>query len=439
MAEYLLQWREQLPWRHVSPNSPKSAVISSPITRRSRCGPATPLPATRSRPRHRGITQRSARPLSAHSVLPEAMPLLLFPRLHRQELAGGRGVSRRARARVGTLRGLRAIAGRPLNFGVFRRRHAVVLGSAYTAVKDPARTHFVYRDRLWQGADMAGLGVASFGHINGVHIQNADSWDTYVAAIDRGELPLARAYRPTAEERMIRELVLQLKLGSVRPAYFLAKYQIDLLERFADQLGSLVADGYLASASQDARRPVTRGTAARGLPAPPFLPAAAPGNSLHLAAVMPARLRARTRRVSTSGRSILFPLDLVYKWSGVLKPSARTVSPYDIPLPYRSLLVHESDMTMTLEQHFGSRIGLRVLSTFSRGGWFYRRVLLVQEYSGRPVQMGAIRMDLSVLQPPDSCADSHATTFPSAESCATRMPISGARRGCSWRSRRTPR
>src|SRR5262249_53286058 len=43
------------------------------------------------------------------------------------------------------------------------------LRSAYTAVKDPARTRFIYTDRLWQGADMAGLGVASFGHVNGVH------------------------------------------------------------------------------------------------------------------------------------------------------------------------------------------------------------------------------------------------------------------------------
>src|SRR5258706_2127313 len=34
------------------------------------------------------------------------------------------------------------------------------VGSAYTAVKDPSRTRFVYRDRLWQGADMAGVGVA---------------------------------------------------------------------------------------------------------------------------------------------------------------------------------------------------------------------------------------------------------------------------------------
>ena len=35
--------------------------------------------------------------------------------------------------------------------------------TAYTAVKDASRTRFVYADRLWQGADLVGLGVASFG------------------------------------------------------------------------------------------------------------------------------------------------------------------------------------------------------------------------------------------------------------------------------------
>ena len=50
------------------------------------------------------------------------------------------------------------------------------VGSAYTAVKNPSKTTFVYRDRLWEGADLLGLGVASFGHINGVHVQNLDTW-----------------------------------------------------------------------------------------------------------------------------------------------------------------------------------------------------------------------------------------------------------------------
>ena len=29
----------------------------------------------------------------------------------------------------------------------------------------------------------SGLGVASFGHVNGVHMQNLDTWETYSAAV----------------------------------------------------------------------------------------------------------------------------------------------------------------------------------------------------------------------------------------------------------------
>jgi oxygen-independent coproporphyrinogen III oxidase len=123
------------------------------------------------------------------------------------------------------------------------------IGSAYTAVKNPERTTFVYRDRLWQGADLAGLGVASFGHINGVHLQNLDTWETYSAAVERGEVPLGRAYRPTGEERMIREFILQLKKGRLDPGYFEQKYGVKPLERFRDQLDTLEADGYLAGRS----------------------------------------------------------------------------------------------------------------------------------------------------------------------------------------------
>jgi coproporphyrinogen III oxidase-like Fe-S oxidoreductase len=125
------------------------------------------------------------------------------------------------------------------------------VGSAYTAVRDPSRTTFVYRDRLWQGADMAGLGVASFGHVNGVHVQNHDTWEDYSAAVERGQLPLRRAYRPTAEERLIRELVLQLKRGWIEPPYFAHKYGVDVLERFHDPIASLSADGMLATVSPE--------------------------------------------------------------------------------------------------------------------------------------------------------------------------------------------
>lgn len=107
------------------------------------------------------------------------------------------------------------------------------------------------------------------------------------------------------------------------------------------------------------------------------------------------RRRARRRALSSNG--ILYPLDVVYQRGGVALPKARRISSADIPLLYRSLLVHDTDMTQTLETHFGESVALRVLSTFFSGRSYFRRVLLVSQLSGRPVEMGAIRIRLDVF------------------------------------------
>ena len=107
--------------------------------------------------------------------------------------------------------------------------------------------------------------------------------------------------------------------------------------------------------------------------------------------------RPKASRKPSKISSILYPLNLIYTRIGITHPSVKEVSPNQIPAPYRSLLVHNDDMTLTLERHFGDRIVLRPLSTFSYSGWYFRRVLLVQEYSGRPVEMGAIRINLEVF------------------------------------------
>jgi oxygen-independent coproporphyrinogen-3 oxidase len=120
------------------------------------------------------------------------------------------------------------------------------VASAYTAVKDPARTKFIYRDRLWAGADLLALGVASFGHIGGVHYQNHHDFDPYVTRINAGELPIYRALTPTADERFIREFILQLKLGRVSRAYFQRKFGTDPVERFAEALARLHDWGFLS-------------------------------------------------------------------------------------------------------------------------------------------------------------------------------------------------
>ena len=119
------------------------------------------------------------------------------------------------------------------------------VSSAYTVVRDPAKTKFVYRDSLWRGADMFGTGVASFGHVSNVHVQNVDSWERYVEMLGRGELPLARALAVAPHQGLLREMMLQLKTGRLQAGYFQRKFGADILKDFADGFGQLAKDGYL--------------------------------------------------------------------------------------------------------------------------------------------------------------------------------------------------
>jgi oxygen-independent coproporphyrinogen-3 oxidase len=119
------------------------------------------------------------------------------------------------------------------------------VGSAYTAVKNKEKTRFHYRDRLWAGADLIGLGVASFGHIGGTHYQNQPDFEPYLQALGGGALPIHRALTPTEDERLIRELVLQLKLGQVSAAYFQDKFGVDIRKRFSVPLRTLRDWGFL--------------------------------------------------------------------------------------------------------------------------------------------------------------------------------------------------
>ena len=121
------------------------------------------------------------------------------------------------------------------------------VSSGYTLVRDPARVHFRYRDMLWEGADLVALGVASFGHLSGVHYQNEAHWDPYLAAVESGRLPIQRGLKPSPRERLIRELVLGLKKGTVDTQRLAATYGIDPLVEWQDAWQHLADAGWLAA------------------------------------------------------------------------------------------------------------------------------------------------------------------------------------------------
>jgi chorismate-pyruvate lyase len=97
---------------------------------------------------------------------------------------------------------------------------------------------------------------------------------------------------------------------------------------------------------------------------------------------------------------LLYPLDRFYEPAGALLPPARQLSGEEVPEPYNRLLVHERDMTPTLEAFHGERIHLRVLARRQEGDAYARQVVLTLDDSNRPVEYGAIVIHLQHFPSP---------------------------------------
>jgi oxygen-independent coproporphyrinogen-3 oxidase len=120
------------------------------------------------------------------------------------------------------------------------------ISSAYTMVKDPSTVNFSYRDNLWQGSDLLATGIASFGHISGVHYQNHPEWNGYVdTLLQENRLPITRGLTPTSHQNLIREMILQLKKGYLDVAYFRNKYQAEILNEWESEWQEYIDDGML--------------------------------------------------------------------------------------------------------------------------------------------------------------------------------------------------
>jgi chorismate-pyruvate lyase len=89
----------------------------------------------------------------------------------------------------------------------------------------------------------------------------------------------------------------------------------------------------------------------------------------------------------------LFPLSEFYTQETM--PVVVTIPPEEIPEPQRSLLVHQADMTPTLETYFETRIDLKVLKAVQVDMVVKREVVLFLHGSRTPVEFGAIQIHLS--------------------------------------------
>ena len=119
------------------------------------------------------------------------------------------------------------------------------IASAYTLATTKKPCRFIYTDALWHGGDMIGLGVSSFSHFGGVHFQNAHSFEDYIRALDADQLPLLRALTLTPRQKLIREMVLQLKTGAIDTEYFRRKFGVDIWNEFQPVYERLSTDDLL--------------------------------------------------------------------------------------------------------------------------------------------------------------------------------------------------
>ncbi|MBL6765016.1 MAG: hypothetical protein ISQ14_08670 [Verrucomicrobiae bacterium] len=92
-----------------------------------------------------------------------------------------------------------------------------------------------------------------------------------------------------------------------------------------------------------------------------------------------------------------YPLDDFYAQQGLTLPVIDSVAGEDVPQPYRSLLVHDDDMTPTLEHFHGGQIHVTVLRRQQRGDFYYREVVLSRDTDNAPVEFGAIKIMLNLF------------------------------------------
>jgi chorismate-pyruvate lyase len=104
--------------------------------------------------------------------------------------------------------------------------------------------------------------------------------------------------------------------------------------------------------------------------------------------------------LASSESDLLQPLREIYGGSGAALPRLEILAGSEVPEPYRCLLVHDRDMTRTLEAHHGDGIRLRTWASSTQDGIYRRMVALELEHSGYPVEFGATRVHLERFPEP---------------------------------------
>ncbi len=94
-----------------------------------------------------------------------------------------------------------------------------------------------------------------------------------------------------------------------------------------------------------------------------------------------------------SDSSPFAPLEKFFQRAGRTLPEIEIIRGEAMPEPYKSLLVHERDMTSTLERFHGARCHVRAME-YVEDEEYSRLVVLELDGSRKPIEFGAITIHL---------------------------------------------
>jgi chorismate-pyruvate lyase len=99
----------------------------------------------------------------------------------------------------------------------------------------------------------------------------------------------------------------------------------------------------------------------------------------------------------TNSTNFTYPLSDFYSRAKLPLPRIETIPANAVPEPFRALLVHNNDMTPTLEDFHKYPTHLEILNREQRGGFYFREVVLRLNHDEKPVEFGANKVFLTLF------------------------------------------